>query len=126
MKKNIRDYKKNGYQFAYILDSIAEEDSNGTLLKKDADRINFFFDCFEKEFNYIQNKLRYPDLQERIAQYLKGLPSCISIPFSNYDIIELGKSWGLCKNEKQEDRILQNYWSTCAIRLIQLKNYYSI
>jgi hypothetical protein len=54
---------------------------------------------------------------------LQGLPSCLNIVFSNYDIIQLAKSWeSLPENatEKQEDKILSNYFNFMAAKFFQL------
>jgi len=56
-------------------------------------------------------------LQKAVEDWLRGLPSCIDIPFYNGDILTLAKSWGtLPENatEKQEDKILDNYWPLMA------------
>lgn len=103
MKKNIRDYKANGNQFAYVLNSINVTDYDGNEIDAtDRERVKYFLKCFEIEYNYEYNKKRYPNIQERISEYLKGLPSCIGIEFENYKIAEIGKSWGYCKNERKE------------------------
>lgn len=119
MKKNIRDYEKVGVQFGYILDAINLE---GTDLEK----VSYFFDSFNAERNSAYDKRCYPNLQDRIAEYLKGLPSCIGIAFSDYDIEQIGKSWGYCKTDKQVAKFVDNWFDTIAFRLIQLKKYYNI
>lgn len=119
MKKNIRDYKKVGVQYAYILDAIDFEGS-------DLEKVDFFFYNFNEEYNSEYEKRRYPNLQVRIAEYLKGLPSCIGIAFSDYDIEQIVKSWGYCKTDKQAAKIVSDWWSVIASRLLQLKEYYNI
>lgn len=60
-------------------------------------------------------------LHRAVIDWLQGL--AINIPYMNVDILELAKKDGsLPKNptEKQEDRILENYWSFMAMRLIGL------
>lgn len=127
MKKNIRDYKVNGKQFAYVLDAICVYDYEGTELEAtDKECVKYFFDCFESEFNFEYNRRRYPNLQNRINEYLKGLPSCIRIAFENYKIAEIGKSWGYCKNERKEAQFIENWFSVIAFRLIQLKRYFEL
>lgn len=119
MKKNVRDYKNVGVQFAYILDCIYNE-NNENMSDKEA--INYFFESFNKEYNNYYNKRLYPNLQERITQYIKGLPTCISIAYANYDIINIGKSWGCCcRTEKERYDFQKNWFSVIAWRLMQLK-----
>lgn len=127
MKKNIRDYRVNGNQFAYVLDAINVTDYDGNEIEAtDKERVKYFFECFESEYNYEYNKKRYPNIQERISEYLKGLPSCIYVAFENYKIIEIGKSWGYCKTERKENEFINNWFSVIAFRLIQLKEYFNL
>lgn len=127
MKKNIRNYKVNGKQFAYVLDAINVTDFDGNELQAtDKERVKYFFEMFESEFNYEYNRRRYPNLQNRISEYIKGLPSCINIAFENYKIAEIGKTWGYCKNERKEAEFIDNWFSVIAFRLIQLKEYFGL
>ena len=102
--------------FNYLLNSIDFEGSN-------EDKINFVLNSFNSEYNQDYNKRYIPNLQTRFAEYLQGLPSCLNIVFSNYDILQLAKSWeGLPENatEKQEDKILSNYFNFMAAKFFQL------
>lgn len=118
MKKNVRNYKNVGVQFAYVLDCIYNE-NNENMSDKEA--INYFFDCFNEEYNYNYNKRLYPNLQKRISEYIQGLPNCFRIAFANYDIEKVGKSWGFCKTEKQTSNFVNNWFDAIAFRLIQLR-----
>ena len=128
MRKDIRTYKVNGKQFAYVLDSINVTDGDGNTIENasDKDRVQFFFDTFDEEYNYPYNRKIYPSLQDRITQYLKGLPSCINIAFSYYDIAEIGKMWGYCQTERKEYEFKINWFNRIAFRLIQLKAYFNL
>ena len=118
MKKNVRDYKNVGVQFAYVLDCIHnEEDSN----MSDKEAINYFFECFDKEYNDTYYKRLCPNLQERVKEYINGLPSCFNIDYTDYNIEQIGKTWGYCKTEKQTSNFVNNWFSVIAFRLIQLK-----
>ena len=118
MKKNVRDYKKVGVQFAYVLDCIYNDEKENM---SDKEAINYFFDCFNEEYNYNYNKRLYPNLQKRISEYIQGLPNCLSIAFANYDIEKVGKSLGFCKTEKQTSNFVNNWFDAIAFRLIQLR-----
>ena len=117
--ENLRLNKRFGVQFNYLLDSINTEIGENVT---DKEKINFVFDTFNNEYNDAYNKRRYPNECERLANYLRGLPSCIHIAFSDYDIIQIGKSWGYCKTPKQEANFVNNWWSVMAFRLIQMRN----
>lgn len=118
MKKNVRDYKNVGVQFAYVLDCIYNDEK---LDMSDKEAINYFFDCFDREYNNAYYKRLYPNLQKRISEYIQGLPTCFGIAFTRYDIEQIGKSWGYCKTEKQTSNFVNNWFSVIAFRLIQLK-----
>lgn len=125
MRKNIRDYKVNGNQFAYVLDAINVTDFNGNEINAtDEERVKYFFEMFDSEF-YKYNKSR-ARLQDKIADYIQGLPSCIDIAFENYKIAEIGKSWGYCKTSRKESEFINNWFSVIAFRLIQLKEYFNL
>ena len=118
MKKNVRDYKNVGVQFAYVLDCIHnEEDSN----MSDKEAINYFFECFDKEYNDAYYKRLYPNLQERIKEYIKGLPSRFGVDYCTDTIINIGKSWGYCTTPAKTANFVNNWFSVIAFRLIQLK-----
>lgn len=107
----------------YILDSI---DGEGYDIKTETptEKLDFLFDCFEVEFNYKNNKLRYPNLQDRFANWLQGLPSVINLPYQEYEILQLSKIFFevYTLTEKQKETIINNYWSFMAYHIIKLKN----
>lgn len=108
-------------QFQYILDRISSDD---ILLTNDFDKMQYFFKCFDTEYNHEYNRKRWPNLQDRIREYISGLPSCFSIDFSYCDIIEVGKSWGYCTTPKKEDTFCRDWFNTIAFRLAQLSKCY--
>jgi hypothetical protein len=77
-------------------------------LKTEKEKISFVLDCFVSE------KLAYErrNLSKQIlfAEWLSGLPSCVDIPFMNYDIIELAVWITGEMSEKEKNRVLENYW----------------
>ena len=117
--KDLRLDKRFGVQFGYLLNCVDTETIGESATDKD--KINFVFDTFNNEYNDAYNKRRYPSECERLANYLRGLPSCIHIAFSDYDIIQIGKSWGYQMTPKQEANFVNNWWNCCAARLIQMR-----
>ena len=116
---------KNGVQYKYILECIADSSRANELgieFETHLDIISFFFEWFKNEYNYPHNKKRFPNLQDRIADCLRGLPSYISIDFYPHAIIENGKNWGLCNTDKKENEFVENWFSFIALRLIQIAN----
>ncbi len=121
LKTNSKKYLNNIQN--YILDSI---DGTEYDIKTETptEKLDFLFDCFEVEFNYKNNQLRYPNLQDRFANWLQGLPSAINIPHQYNKILELSKNLLEVENlsEKQENEIIKNYWSFMAHHIIKIKN----
>ena len=119
MRKDLRDYKVSGCQFAYLFDCIHSDEVE---LTTDKEKVNYFFECFRKEFNDEYHRRMYPNLQDRIAQYLQGLPSCIGIAYTYHDILEVKKEWGvICDDEK----FISRFFSVLAFRLMQMREYFN-
>lgn len=126
-KENLTEKAKNGrngVQMVYIIDCIKESSraaDEGKEFKTDAEALQFFFDCFEQEFNFQYNKRRYPNLSERIGEYLKGLPSCCNIDHINHSILLLGVKWGVLSStdDKKANKFLENFFSVCGVRILQ-------
>ena len=118
--KDLRLNKRYGVQFEYLFDCIDTEQigENAT----DKEKIDFVFKTFEDEYGNPYNKRTYPNERERLSQYLRGLPSCVNVAFADYDIIQIGKSWGLCKTSKTEANFVENWFDVCAFRLIQMRD----
>ena len=120
LKTNSKKYLNNIQN--YILDSI---DSEGYDIKTETptEKLEFLFDCFEVEFNYKNNKLRYPNFQNRFANWLQG-GTAINLPHQYNKILELSKNLLEVDtlSEKLENQIINNYWSFMAYHIIKLKN----
>lgn len=109
---------KNHPVFAYLLTTISEEFEGTT-----AERLQQVCEAFDKEYNYPDNKKRYPGLQNRFAEWLMGLPNALNVEYRHHAILELAKSWGSIPQnatEKQEDKILGNWFNLAAIKFFQL------
>jgi len=121
MKKNVRDYKVNGKQYAYILDAIVPEnvdiDSDGM---SDSEKMIVLLEQFNKEANYPYNKQLYKSVVERFCEWTKGLPSVFCIEFNPYNIKQIGKSWGYCQTEKKADNFAENWFMSISCKVFQL------
>ena len=116
---------RNGNQFVYVLDCIKESAhvyDNEITINNDKEAVELFFNVFNEEYNDEYNKRRFPNLQERIMNYLCGLPSIFAVAYSYDDITAIGKSWGFCQTEKKQSTFVNNWFSVLAFRLIQLAN----
>lgn len=113
---------RNGKQFVYVLDCIENSSAAydaGKEFESDLDRISFVLDEF-RGFDYPSNKRRIPNLQDRLADWLQGLPSNINVEFVTSNIIEIGKSWGYCQTERKTDEFVDNWFNMIALRLLQI------
>lgn len=120
---------RNGIQFVYVLNCIKESAhvyDNEITINNDKEAVELFFNVFNEEYNCEYNKRRYPNLQERIKNYISGLPSVFSVAYSYDDIITIGKAWGFCQTEKKQSTFVNNWFSVLAFRLIQLANKFSV
>ena len=109
---------------AYILAAI---DSDGYELEKqpetDTEKLQFLADTFKKEFMHDNSLRYYGTYQNCFANWLMGLPSCFNIAFENYRILEIAKEWGSLPKEateKQEDRVLSNWFALIALKTMRL------
>jgi hypothetical protein len=104
----------------YLIDSIDLENYDYPVQITDVGKVKILYHIFNKEYGWAID--RYGKVKA-IKEWLMGLPSSVNIVFSNYDIIELAKSWGtlpINSTERQENKILDNYWNLMANNLNQL------
>lgn len=110
---------------AYILEAI---DGSGydTELTTDKEKLKFLHDTFNAEYGWEVKRIGQ---HKALSGWLQGLPSSVNIAFYNCDILELAKKWGSLPadaSEKQEDKILGNYWNFMAMRIISLWHKHGI
>jgi len=78
----------------------------------DKAKARFLRDTFKKEYWEGQQAYFRYDVRKAFTSWMQGLPFC-SVPFSNFDILELAKSWGIVgKTDSAEDRIISAYWES--------------
>lgn len=121
LKTNSKKYLNNIQTF--LLDSV---DTQGYgIISYDleaSEKIAFVMDCYNSEFNHDYNVKQYPNEQDRFANWLAGLPQCISIPFYYSGIIALSKRLleADTLSEKMKDRICENYFQHMAFHILKL------
>lgn len=77
----------------------------------DRDKLKVVLDSFNREYNYLNNKKRFKNLVIRIAEWLKGGPTIISIEIWNEDIIKVAKEYKLLpKTTDNEEYNFVEYW----------------
>jgi hypothetical protein len=122
MKRKSQDLKVT-FVYPYILECI---DSQGYEIKTETDeeKLNFLYNTFISEYWYKENQVYYHgNIITAFASWLQGLPSSFNIDYENYRIIEIAKEWGSIPqdaNDKQEDKILDNWFNFIAVNTFQL------
>jgi hypothetical protein len=118
-KDQINEYKQ------VILSGISAEDYNGKELLTDKDKIQFVLNCFNSEYYKWQS---HKNIQSVFTEYLQGLPSCLHIPFTNYDILQLAEKINKTeyKTDRQQCKIIENYFSFMANIFFKMVRQYKI
>ena len=118
-RTNTKVYLKN-IQTA-LLSRISFEDL-GDVELTDKEKIEYLLGLFDREHGFENNVKRYPNKQDRLSNWLQGLPSYIDLPFTNWDVLkfaaELHEIDSIPKNK--EDSIINNHWSHIAFHLLKL------
>ncbi len=107
----------------YLLDAIAWDGYDLPEPKTNKDKINTFIDIFGTEQGWNIQRI---GPQQAMIEWLSGLPSCIHIDFNNHDILERAKKYGSIgpdASEKDQDKLLENYWRFMANKLLKLYNH---
>lgn len=73
-----------------------------------------FFERFQAEHEYPNNLKLFPNRMLRLADYLSGLPSTISIPFYYYEIRELVLKFEPEVSERTLERWENNFFKIVA------------
>ena len=103
-----------------IIDNI---DFEGYGISNDCylyDKIKTLYNIFKQEYVHKNNQ----HLSEKVlfAKWLQGLPSVLTVPFYNAEILENAKSYGIeLKTEDKEDQFLADYWINLSKAFFTLK-----
>lgn len=111
--------------YRYILDSIDSE-AYDVVTTSNQEKLQFLYDTFVSEHGYNIERIGH---YKAFTNWIQGLPTVFNIAFTNYDIIQLAKSWGSLPKDatkKQEDKIVENYWNFITVKTFQLFQKYGI
>ena len=117
--------EQNKFYHDYIIDAI-DPDGYDVNPKGNKAKLQFLRDTFRDEYGWAIQRMGE---QRAMAEWLSGLPSAISLPFYNNDIIELAKKSGslpMNATDAQEGRVLDNYWNFMANKIMQLFRKYKV
>lgn len=129
-KKNLRDRKVNGNQFAYLLDEILTGEEYDGLT--DEAKIEYVLDEFES-YNCMYVRRAQPSLPKRIGDWLQGLPSCVSLPFYCDEIAATLQDFGIQLNKRRDGdwdsrswKIINDWFYYWGVRIVQAAEYFGI
>lgn len=102
----------------YLTTALADVDA--TEPQTTAQVAAYSKDYFERVSNHAYNLRQYPNTQERLANWLQGLP--FHLPFSWEDIIDLAVRLGTLEPdapEKKQDRVVDNYYRFMSYHILK-------
>lgn len=89
----------------------------------DRDKLKVVLDSFNREYNYLNNKKRFKNLAIRLAEWLKGGPTIISVEIWDEEIIKVAKEYKLlpCEITEDEEYNFVEYWfELCASTILAI------
>ena len=116
----------NAKVFPYILDNISSEDKE---LKTDQEKLQYVYDTFLAEKWTVEKRNYYNNMHNGFNDWLTGLPSCFSIDFTTHRILKIAVLWGSISenaNEREREKILNNWFNLITCKTFQLFRKYKI
>lgn len=90
------------------------------------DKIKTTYNIFKKEHGFMIERVGEVNA---FKEWLQGLPSVLTVPFYNHDILENARKEYLLKSEekdwfkdKEEQKFLDNYWTRLSLAFFNLKD----
>jgi hypothetical protein len=82
------------------------------------DKIKTLYNIFKREHIHAKNK----HLSEvfLFSEWLRGLPSVLTVPYDNFEILENAKNEGVTISSEYD--FLESYWNNLAEAFFTLKN----
>lgn len=104
-----------------ILESITLEEygiDTGSMSQKEI--LNEVYNIFLKEYVHHNNERQ--DRRKLFKEWLQGLPTILTVPFNNHDILLNARGNGIELREQwQEDNFLNMYWMDLSRAFFYLK-----
>lgn len=103
-----------------ILDSIDFDGYELPEFTNDFDKVQNVYKTFISEYGW--SIKRIGELNS-FKEWLQGLPSVLTVPFYNYDILNNAKEYGYkLDSEEKEDNFLDKYWGKLSEAFFTLKD----
>lgn len=109
----------------YIIDQIDNSGYSDAILGTITDKIKFLRETFYAEYGW---HVKQSGEQIALREWFMGLPTSCTIEWRNHKILEIAKTWGSLPDdatEKQEDKILDNWFNFMAAKTGQLFRKYT-
>lgn len=106
-----------------IISFINLEDRELPPANNDAEKVQAFLNIFDREYNHHTTKRLFPNLQARIAEYLKGAPSSFHGPIYYREIKDWAVKLGSLQfdyTEKQGEKICANYHNFVSFNILKI------
>jgi len=106
-----------------IIDNI---DFDGYGIDNDGylyDKIITVYNIFKSEYGHAVKQ--YGNETKAFEEWLRGLPTVLSVPYYTHDILNIGYINGLIKadaTDEEEDKFLNEYWGKLANAFFTLKD----
>lgn len=122
--------KKSDFNFyeQIIINSIDLENYDLPMSKNNLKNINQVYEIFKKEYLFPANLKRYGSEQNCFKEWIQGLPSVLTVPFYNNEILELAKNYftvdRFCRStyNRNQNQFLENYFANLSNSFFTLKN----
>lgn len=99
---------------------INEGEGNGLITSTTYDKIKEVYNIFKKE--YIHNNNKHLDEIYLFSEWLRGLPSVLTVPFYNGEILEGALLSGFdVSTEAKENKFLNEYWMNLSKAFFTLR-----
>jgi hypothetical protein len=109
--------------FKIVNDSIDTEAYTDQEFSTVADKCKYVLKCFDNEY-YDRSE---PNYTKRLAGWLQGLPTIVTVPFYYVEIIKIGYKLDLIKKgkyktttENNEQKFIEQWFELMAHKLIQM------
>lgn len=118
LKTNSKQYLANWRSF---LESALDGEEGDSLSAK----LRHLLSDFDRVANYPYNLRKFPNVQDRLGDYLQGLPNSIDLPFFRYNVLELSaKLHDLSSTDeipsKTQALIFENWHKHAALMILRV------
>lgn len=129
--EQLRNFKGlNGKYYPFIIESINTE-GHDVNPQTEREKLQFLANCiYNEKIKFHKDWLRYyGNLQNCLKDWLQGVPGAINLPIYYSEIMELAVKFNSVPEnytDKQYEKIISNFYSFIACKILQLFSKYDI